>query len=85
MGAAGAAVAADTEDGSASEDRRQVLDVIWWRARTGSPWRDVPERYGPRETAYTVFRRWQIDGTWTRIMVWRPSWTTTASVALAVA
>ncbi|MFE2971369.1 transposase, partial [Streptomyces sp. NPDC059340] len=28
-------------------DRRQVFDGIWWRARTGSPWRDVPERYGP--------------------------------------
>ncbi|WP_254648755.1 IS5 family transposase, partial [Streptomyces sp. GbtcB6] len=48
--------------------RRQVFDGIWWRARTGSPWRDVPERYGPWETAYSVFRRWQIDGTWTRIL-----------------
>lgn len=25
--------------------RRQVVDGIWWRARTGSPWRDVPERW----------------------------------------
>ncbi|WP_423247571.1 IS5 family transposase [Streptomyces achmelvichensis] len=49
-------------------DRRQVFDGIWWRARTGSPWRDLPERYGPWETAYTVFRRWQIDGTWAKIL-----------------
>ncbi|MER6441880.1 transposase, partial [Streptomyces sp. NPDC001185] len=35
--------------GRPSRDRRQVFDGIWWRARTGSPWRDVPERYGPWE------------------------------------
>ncbi|WP_376738566.1 transposase [Streptomyces noursei] len=28
-------------------DRRQVFDGIGWRPRTGSPWRDLPERYGP--------------------------------------
>ncbi|MFI9374388.1 transposase [Streptomyces parvulus] len=49
-------------------DRRQVFNGIWWRARTGSPWRDIPERYGPRETGCTLFRRWQIDGTWARIL-----------------
>ncbi|MFI6193468.1 transposase [Streptomyces sp. NPDC051136] len=31
----------------APRDQRQVFDGIWWRARTGSPWRDVPGRYGP--------------------------------------
>ncbi|MEU7298097.1 IS5 family transposase [Streptomyces exfoliatus] len=54
--------------GRPPRDRRQVFDGIWWRARTGSPWRDVPERYGPWETAYAVFRRWQIDGTWARVL-----------------
>ncbi|MGW0760930.1 IS5 family transposase [Streptomyces sp. NPDC002814] len=54
--------------GRPPRDRRQVLDGVWWRARTGSPWRDVPERYGPWETAYTLFRRWQIDGTWATIL-----------------
>lgn len=54
--------------GRRPRDRRQVFDGIWWRARTGSPWRDLPERYGPWETAYTVFRRWQIDGTWAKIL-----------------
>lgn len=54
--------------GRRPRDRRQVFDGIWWRARTGSPWRDIPERYGPWETAYTLFRRWQIDGTWARIL-----------------
>ncbi|MFB7897857.1 IS5 family transposase [Streptomyces xiamenensis] len=54
--------------GRKPRDRRQCFDGIWWRARTGSPWRDVPERYGPWETAYTLFRRWQIDGTWARVL-----------------
>ncbi|WP_436319763.1 IS5 family transposase [Streptomyces syringium] len=54
--------------GRKPRDRRQCFDGIWWRARTGSPWRDVPERYGPWETAYTLFRRWQIDGTWAAVL-----------------
>ncbi|MFC9624041.1 IS5 family transposase [Streptomyces sp. NPDC056930] len=54
--------------GRKPRDRRQIFDGIWWRARTGSPWRDLPSRYGPWETAYSVFRRWQIDGTWARIL-----------------
>ncbi len=32
------------------------------------PWRDVPERYGPWQTVYGLFRRWQRDGTWKRIL-----------------
>ncbi|MEV7003993.1 transposase [Streptomyces sp. NPDC093982] len=54
--------------GRKPRDRRQVFNGIWWRARTGSSWRDIPERYGPWETAYTHFRRWQIDGTWSCVL-----------------
>nr|WP_255345824.1 IS5 family transposase [Streptomyces chartreusis] len=54
--------------GRKPRDRRQVFDGIWWRARTGSPWRDVPQRYGPWETLYSVFRRWQIHGAWARVL-----------------
>ncbi|MFF7977529.1 IS5 family transposase [Streptomyces sp. NPDC007901] len=46
--------------------RRQLIDDIRWRTRTGTPWRDVPERYGPRGRVYDLFRRWQ-RGTWQRI------------------
>ena len=48
-------------------DHRQVLDGILFRVRTGVPWRDLPERYGPWETVYKRFARWQTDGTWARI------------------
>ena len=35
---------------------------------TGGPWRDVPERYGPWERVYDLFRRWQRHGSWARIV-----------------
>lgn len=47
-------------------DHRQVINGIAWVKRTGSPWRDMPERYGPWKTAHERFRRWADDGTWTR-------------------
>ena len=43
--------------------RRQLIDGIRWRVRVGAPWRDLPERYGPWQSAYGLFRRWQRDGT----------------------
>jgi transposase len=48
-------------------DHRQVLNGILFRVRSGVPWRDLPERYGPWETVYKRFARWQTDGTWARI------------------
>ncbi|MEW2433304.1 IS5 family transposase [Streptomyces caniferus] len=48
--------------------RRQLIDGIRWRTRTGAPWHDVPERYGPWDRVYDLFRRWQRDGTWARIV-----------------
>ena len=48
-------------------DHRQVLNGILFRVRSGIPWRDLPERYGPWETVYKRFARWQADGTWARI------------------
>ena len=48
--------------------RRQLIDGIRWRVRTGVPWRDVPERYGPWQSVSGLFRRWQRDGTWRQIV-----------------
>ncbi|WP_413254318.1 IS5 family transposase [Streptomyces canus] len=48
--------------------RRQLIDGIRWRTRTGAPWRDVPEQYGPWDRVYDLFRRWERDGTWARIV-----------------
>ena len=48
--------------------KRQLINGIRWRTRTGAPWRDVPSRYGPWQTVYGLFRRWQRDRTWKRIL-----------------
>jgi transposase len=48
--------------------RRQRIDGIRWRTRAGTPWRDVPERYGPWDRVYDLFRRWQRNGTRKRIL-----------------
>ncbi|MFE0513949.1 transposase [Streptomyces sp. NPDC058964] len=47
--------------------RRQLIDGIRFRARTGVSRRDVPQQYGPWGRVYDLFRRWQRDGTWHRI------------------
>ncbi len=48
--------------------KRQLIDGIRWRTRTGAPWRDVPPAYGPWQTVYGLFRRWQRNGTWREIL-----------------
>jgi transposase len=48
--------------------KRQLIDGIRWRVRVGSPWRDVPECYGPWQTVYGLFRRWQRAGVWQQIV-----------------
>ncbi len=56
--------------GRRPRDRRQVINGIRWRIRTGAPWRDIPEqRYGPWETCYCLFRTWQRDGTWADLLM----------------
>jgi transposase len=49
-------------------DHRQVINGILWKIRTGAPWRDLPERYGPWKTCHERLRRWTADGTWDRIL-----------------
>src|ERR1041384_7954290 len=48
-------------------DHRQVINAICWVKRTGSPWRDLPERYGPWKTPYQRFRRCADYGTGARL------------------
>ncbi|WP_375679387.1 IS5 family transposase [Rhizobium sp. T1470] len=49
-------------------DDRRVLNGILWRFRTGSPWAEVPERYGPPTTCYNRFVRWRKAGVWDRLL-----------------
>jgi transposase len=53
--------------GRPNADHRRVLNGILWKLRTGAPWRDVPDRYGPWSTVYSRFWRWQRAGVWDRL------------------
>ncbi|WP_327092548.1 IS5 family transposase [Nonomuraea sp. NBC_01738] len=49
-------------------DHRMVINGVLYRARTGLPWRDLPERFGSWVTVYKRHRRWSADGTWQRLL-----------------
>src|SRR5580704_15083474 len=53
--------------GVARVDDRRVINGIFYVLRTGSPWRDLPERYGPYTTVYNRYNRWAKAGVWLRI------------------
>ena len=47
---------------------RRVLNGIFWALRSGAPWRDLPEMFGPYTTCYNRFVHWRRAGVWGRIM-----------------
>ena len=47
---------------------RRVLNGILWVLRSGAPWRDLPNEFGPYTTCYNRFVRWRRAGVWGRIM-----------------
>jgi transposase len=54
--------------GRPNKDHRAVVDAILWVLRTGAPWRDLPERYGPWHTVASRFYRWCRAGVWQRAL-----------------
>ena len=57
----------DKSRGVARVDDRRILNGIFYILRTGSPWRDLPGRYGPYTTVYNRFNRWAKAGVWVNI------------------
>ena len=47
---------------------RRVLDGIFWIARTGAAWRDLPEEFGKWSSDYRQFRRWTLAGLWELVL-----------------
>lgn len=45
-----------------------MVAAICWIMRTGTPWRDLPETYGPWGSVYTRWRRWTAMGLWSKIL-----------------
>jgi transposase len=50
------------QTGRPAVDHRRILTGIWWVLRTGAPWHDLPERYGPWRTVASRFYRWRKAG-----------------------
>jgi transposase len=54
--------------GVARVNDRRVLNGIFWVLRSGAPWRDLPETFGPYTTCYNRFVRWRRACVWGTIM-----------------
>jgi transposase len=59
---------ASGKTGRPRRSSREMLNGIFWILRTGAPWRDLPERYGPWQTVYQYFTGWRADGTFDRLL-----------------
>ena len=53
--------------GRSAEDTRRFVEAVLWIARTGSPWRDLPEEFGLWNTVFRRFARWSDAGVWARV------------------
>jgi transposase len=45
-------------------NHRRVLDGVFWIARTGAPWRDLPEFFGKWGSVYRQYQRWTQSSAW---------------------
>ena len=53
--------------GRSGDDNRLFLEAVLWIARTGAPWRDLPERFGESNSVFQRFNRWAKKGVWQRV------------------
>ena len=56
------------EPGRVAENNRLFIDAVFWIAKTGAPWRDLPERFGCWNSVYRRFSRWCHTRVWERVL-----------------
>ena len=55
------------DPGVTAKDNRLFVNAVLWIAKTGAPWRDLPERFGPWGSVWKRFDRWAKKGVWERV------------------
>lgn len=50
------------------KNHRLMVDGILWMLKTGAPWRDLPEPFGPWQTVYERFKIWSQKGLWDEVL-----------------
>lgn len=53
--------------GVTAKNNRLFIEAVLWIARTGSPWRDLPHKFGHWHRVYVRYSRWSHKGVWKRI------------------
>ena len=51
-----------SDSGVTAQNNRLFLEAVFWRVRTGSPWRDLPSQFGIWNSQFRRFRRWAKSG-----------------------
>ena len=52
------------DPGVTAKDNRLFVNAVLWIAKTGAPWRDLPERFGKSNSVWRRFDRWARKGVW---------------------
>jgi putative transposase len=55
------------DPGRSGTDNRLFVEAVLWLARTGVPWRDLPDSFGNWNSVFVRFSRWSKDGVWDRL------------------
>lgn len=56
-----------SQPGDNGKDNRQFVNAVFWIAKTGAPWRDLPKRLGDWKNTHKRFSRWAKKGVWETI------------------
>ena len=59
----------DGDPGRSARDNREFLEAVLWIARTGAPWRDLPDEFGLWNSVFQRFRRWAQKGVFEQLSV----------------
>lgn len=49
------------------QERREILNAIFYQAHTGCPWEDLPRDFPPKSTVHGYLQAWRRDGVLDRI------------------